>query len=162
MNQLSVATKPSPLGDLTLIASDAGLRAILWPDDKPGRVPFPEDLVEDGSNPYIRKASEQLDEFFAGSRRTFDVPLDLVGTDFQISVWRALQQIPFGETTSYGDMAEGLGKPTAARAVGAAVGRNPLSIVIPCHRVVGKDGSLTGFAGGLDAKVSLLDLETAS
>ncbi|MBT8201133.1 MAG: methylated-DNA--[protein]-cysteine S-methyltransferase [Acidimicrobiia bacterium] len=160
MKQLSIATKPSPVGVLTLIASESGLRAILWPNDKPGRVRFEEDLVEDASNPYIRKASDQLDEFFAGTRDYFDIPLDLVGTEFQIAVWTALQQIPFGETTSYGTMAEDLGKPTAARAVGAAVGRNPLSIVIPCHRVVGKNGSLTGFAGGLDAKVSLLDLES--
>lgn len=161
MNDLSVTTKPSPVGDLTLIASDRGLRAILWPGDKPGRVRFDETLAEDASNPYLRKASDQLDEYFSGRRRRFDLPLDLVGTDFQVAVWTALSDIPYGETTSYGELADQLGRPQAARAIGAAVGRNPVSVVVPCHRVVGKDGSLTGFAGGLDAKVRLLELESA-
>ncbi len=159
MSNLSVAKKPTPVGDLTLVASENGLKAILWPDDKPGRVRFGHPLTTDDSNPYLRKAAEQLDEYFAGSRRAFDIPLDLDGTAFQRAVWGALQEIPFGKTITYGELAEELGRPTAARAVGAAVGRNPVSVVIPCHRVVGRDGSLTGFAGGLDAKIRLLELE---
>jgi len=162
MNALSVMAKPSPVGELTLIASDSGLRAILWPDDKPGRVKFSESLVENPANPYLQKAADQLDEYFAGTRHDFDLSFDMVGTEFQTEVWHALEEIPFGETTSYGEIAESLGKPKAARAIGAAVGRNPLSIVVPCHRVVGKDGSLTGFAGGLDAKTRLLDLEASA
>lgn len=160
MNALAATTKASPVGELTLIASDDGLRAILWPDDKPGRVKFAEPVVDDPSNPYLTKAGDQLDEYFAGTRQVFDIAFDMVGTEFQVDVWHALEAIPFGETTSYGELAEEVGRPGAARAIGAAVGRNPLSIVVPCHRVMGKDGSLTGFAGGLTAKTHLLTLES--
>ncbi len=100
-----------------------------------------------------------MGEYFAGRRTTFDIPLDLRGTEFQVTVWRALAEIPFGQTSTYGEQAARIGRPSAARAVGAANGRNPVSIVLPCHRIVGKDGSLTGFAGGLDTKQYLLDHE---
>ena len=101
----------------------------------------------------------QLDEYFAGERTEFDVPLDPVGTEFQLRAWAALRRIPYGETRSYGEQARTIGAPAAVRAVGAANGRNPISIIVPCHRVVGSNGSLTGFGGGLDAKRYLLDLE---
>ncbi|MGI9621646.1 MAG: methylated-DNA--[protein]-cysteine S-methyltransferase [Acidimicrobiales bacterium] len=148
----------SPVGDLTLVASDAGLRAVLWPDDD-HRVVLDVMPTPVESHPVLDRASRQLTEYFAGERCHFDIPLDLRGTDFQISVWHSLSAIPFGETSTYARQAEMLGRPTAVRAVGAANGRNPVSIVLPCHRVVGKDGSLTGFAGGLEAKRYLLDLE---
>ena len=148
----------SPVGHLTLVGSDAGLRAVLWPVERDGRVRLPDDVV-DGDHPVLTRTAAQLDEYFAGDRRDFDLPLDLHGTAFQVKVWRALGEIGFGETTSYGELAAPLGGTHMARAVGAAVGRNPVSIVVPCHRVVGADGSLTGFAGGLDAKRTLLALE---
>jgi methylated-DNA-[protein]-cysteine S-methyltransferase len=108
----------------------------------------------------ITQTQQQLSEFFSGSRTTFDLPLDLDGTPFQKTVWQALLTIPFGSTVSYAQHAQRVGKPTAVRAVGAAIGRNPLSIVVPCHRVVGYDGALTGYAGGLERKQALLDIET--
>ena len=116
---------------------------------------------EEGSSDVIEKAVWQLDEYFAGKRRTFDVPLLFVGTDFQKTVWNALLTIPFGQTLSYGDMAQRIGLPTAVRAVANANGANALSIFAPCHRVIGSDWSLTGYGGGLDAKRYLLALEGA-
>ena len=110
----------------------------------------------------IKKAADQLAEYFAGGRTEFDLPLAPVGTEFQRSVWRALQTIPFGETRSYGDIASQIGNPKASRAVGMANNRNPIAIIIPCHRVIGRDGSLTGYGGGLDIKRQLLDLEKAA
>lgn len=155
---LSFSTMPSPVGELKLVASDDALVAILWPDDDPARVRLGP-LVEADDHPMLRKAEEQLVAYFSGSLQRFDVPLDFRGTDFQKSVWQALLMIPFGETRSYGQVAQQIGRPSAVRAVGAANGRNPISIIAPCHRVVGADGSLTGFAGGLDAKRTLLELE---
>ncbi len=150
----------SPVGPLRLVASDAGLVAILWPDDDPRRVPL--DLsVEDAAHPVLVSAASQITGYFAGKRRSFDVPLDVRGTDFQRSVWQALLAIPYGETRSYAEIARQIGRPTAVRAVGAANGRNPISIIAPCHRVIGTNGTLTGFAGGLEAKQMLLDLEAA-
>jgi methylated-DNA-[protein]-cysteine S-methyltransferase len=151
-------TTDSPVGVLTLVAGDAGLVAILWPDDRPGRVRLA-DAVPHDDHPVLAATAAQLAEYFAGDRTIFDLPLDPVGTDFQRAVWRQLSAIPFGETRSYADIARALGQPTATRAVGAANGRNPISIVVPCHRVVGSDGTLTGFAGGLEAKRTLLALE---
>ena len=148
----------SQVGRLELVGSDAGLRAVLWPVERDGRVRLPDDVV-DADHPVLTRTAAQLDEYFAGDRRHFDLPLDLHGTAFQVKVWRALGEIDFGGTTSYGELAAPLGGTHMARAVGAAVGRNPVSIVVPCHRVVGADGSLTGFAGGLDAKRTLLALE---
>ena len=148
----------SPVGTLTLVADDAGLTAILWPDDAPGRVRL-EDMRDDPSNPVLSVTATQLAEYFADTRTAFDLPLAPRGSDFQRAVWRALDAIPFGETRSYADIARAIGRPGAARAVGAANGRNPISIVTPCHRVVGASGALTGFAGGLATKEWLLAWE---
>ncbi|MDP5277605.1 methylated-DNA--[protein]-cysteine S-methyltransferase [Sphingomonas sp. DG1-23] len=153
-------TVPSPVGTLTLVASDAGLIAILWENDRPGRVKL-RDREEAPEHPVLVETARQLDEYFAGKRTSFNVPLDFRGTDFQKSVWAALLTIPFGETRSYGAIARQIGRPSASRAVGAANGRNPISIVAPCHRVIGGNGALTGFAGGLAAKELLLGIERA-
>lgn len=155
---LTTASVPSPVGLLTVVASESGVRAVLWPADDPKRVPLGE-AAADAEHPVLACAAEQLAEYFDGSRQEFDVPLDPVGTDFQQSAWRALRTIPYGETVSYGEQAERMGDKRKARAVGAANGRNPISIIVPCHRVVGANGSLTGFAGGIDTKAWLLDHE---
>jgi len=148
----------TPIGRLTIVASDDGVRAILWPDEDPGRVRL-EAAVTDSDHPVIVATVAQLGEYFDGEREEFDLPLDPVGTDFQQSAWTALRTIPFGTTISYGEQASRMGDRRKARAVGAANGRNPISIVVPCHRVVGSNGALTGFAGGIDTKAWLLDHE---
>ena len=148
----------SPIGTLTLVASRVGIVAVLWPHERPGRVPL--GPVREGTSDHLDGAHAQLDAYFAGRLRRFDVPLDLRGKDFQQQVWTALAAIPFGETRSYGAIAAAIGRPAAPRAVGAANGRNPVSIIVPCHRVVGTGGGLTGFAGGLDVKRRLLALES--
>jgi methylated-DNA-[protein]-cysteine S-methyltransferase len=148
----------SPVGKLTLVASDKGLVAVLWENDKPNRVRLGE-LVEEDSHSVLIEAERQLKEYFTGKRGTFSVPLDIRGTSFQRSVWEALLAIPFGETKTYGQLAKQLGNPQATRAVGAANGRNPISIIVPCHRVIGSSGKLTGFAGGLENKERLLNME---
>lgn len=155
---LARSKMPSPVGELTLIASEAGLVAVLWENDDPSRVRLA-DVEDEADHPLLTRTAAQLAEYFAGERRSFDLPLDFRGTDFQKSVWAQLLAIPFGETRSYGEIARNLGNPTASRAVGAANGRNPISIIAPCHRVVGASGSLTGFAGGLETKAFLLKLE---
>jgi methylated-DNA-[protein]-cysteine S-methyltransferase len=155
---LHTAVVDTPVGALTIVASNRGLRAILWPDERSGRVPLPP--AEPASHhPVIELAATQLREYFDGRRRAFDLPLDPVGTAFQQSAWTALQTIPYGTTISYGEQAERMGDRRKARAVGAANGRNPISIVVPCHRVVGTSGALTGFAGGTAVKAWLLDHE---
>ena len=151
-------TIASPVGALTLIARDAGLSAVLWENDDPKRVRVGE-LVAAPAHPVLIQAERELGEYFAGARKSFDVPLDAKGTAFQKKAWAALLTIPYGETRSYGALAQQLGNPKASRAVGAANGRNPISIIVPCHRAVGADGALTGFAGGLEAKRYLLALE---
>jgi len=156
---LTSSVMDSPVGELTIVASNAGLRAVLWPRERDGRVTF-EEPVESGEHPVIARTVQQLNEYLQGERQTFDLPLDLVGTDFQKDVWAGLAKIPFGETQSYGELADSLNKPGAARAVGAATGRNPISIVVPCHRLVGASGKLTGFAGGIDSKQWLLTHES--
>ena len=148
----------SPVGTLTLVATDAGLAAILWENERPHRVRLNLE-AEHATHPVLVEAERQLDEYFAGRRKRFALKLDVSGTAFQRKVWNALLTIPFGETRSYAEIATQIGHPRAARAVGAANGRNPLSIVAPCHRVVGSTGALTGFAGGLDVKARLLALE---
>lgn len=155
---LSYKFVASPIGRLKLVASDKGLVAILWENDNPRRVRLAE-LVERPNHPMLVRTEKELDEYFAGKRDAFTVPLDMRGTHFQKQVWEALLGIPFGETRTYGQLANQLGNPKATRAVGAANGRNPLAILVPCHRVIGFSGKLTGFAGGLDAKAHLLRLE---
>ena len=150
----------SPVGDLKLVASAKGLAAILWPNDDPKRVCLAP-LTEDRRHPVLKETKRQLGEYFKGRRKTFNLPLDFAGTAFQKSVWKALLKIPYGQTRSYGELAKQLGNAKAMRAVGAANGRNPISIVAPCHRVIGASGKLTGFAGGLQAKAFLLQLERA-
>ena len=159
---LHETTMTSPVGPLRLIASDRGLRAVLWPDDDPARVHLNEPTRATPDHPILELATSQLAEYFAGVRRQFDLPLDAVGTEFQQACWRVLSEIPYGATISYGEQANLLGKPTAVRAVGGANGRNPLSVVVPCHRVVAAGGALTGFAGGIDTKKWLLEHEAAN
>ena len=148
----------SPVGALSLVATDRALVALVWRTGGHSRVPF-DDAVENPQHPVLRETARQLREYFAGVRREFDLPLDFRGTDFQRGVWAALLEIPYGETSTYGQIAAQLGNANAVRAVGAANGRNPIAIIAPCHRVVGMSGNLTGFGGGLDAKAFLLSLE---
>jgi methylated-DNA-[protein]-cysteine S-methyltransferase len=148
----------SPVGRLKLIAKGQRLAAVLWQYDRPNRVLL-EPMDEDTGSDILDQAERQLGEYFAGRRQAFDLALEFHGTDFQRRVWQALLSIPFGETRSYLDIAAQIGNPAAVRAVGAANGRNPISIIAPCHRVIGNSGALTGFAGGLDAKQLLLTLE---
>lgn len=155
---LAYKTMKSPIGKLKLVASDKGLVAILWEKDSPRRVRL-SDMVANEQHPVLVETERQLGEYFAGKRKIFSIDLDIRGTGFQKDVWQALLAIPFGETRSYGQLAKQLGNPRATRAVGAANGRNPLSIIVPCHRVIGSSGKLTGFAGGLEAKAELLNLE---
>lgn len=167
---LSSTTMPSPVGVLTLVAGDLGLRLVLWEDDArslpldagsggAGAAAGDDELAAARRERHLAAAVAQLNEYFAGERTEFDLAIDPVGTPFQRSVWEVLRTIPYGATMSYGSQARSLGDPNKARAVGAANGRNPLSIVVPCHRVVGSNGSLTGFAGGIGAKAWLLDHE---
>jgi methylated-DNA-[protein]-cysteine S-methyltransferase len=149
----------SPVGRLKLVATSDGLAAILWETDGPDRVRLGA-ATEAPEDQLLVEAERQLTEYFAGRRIGFDLPLDCLGTAFQRNVWKALRTIPFGETRSYSQIAAQIGRPRAVRAVGAANGRNPISIVTPCHRVIGAGGQLTGFAGGLEAKAYLLSLET--
>ncbi|QLL12393.1 methylated-DNA--[protein]-cysteine S-methyltransferase [Pseudomonas chlororaphis] len=148
----------SPVGQLTLVARGAKLAAILWESERENRVRLGS-LQPADDHPVLLETERQLKEYFAGSRDRFELELDFVGTEFQRKVWQALLTIPFGETRSYSQIAAQVGSPKAVRAVGAANGRNPISIIAPCHRVVGASGSLTGFAGGLQAKQFLLALE---
>jgi methylated-DNA-[protein]-cysteine S-methyltransferase len=151
---------PSPVGALKLVASNDGLAAILWENDRPGRVRL--NIVgEDASHPVLVETERQLNDYFAGRRKAFALKLDFAGTPFQQKVWQALLTIPCGETRSYAQIAAQIGSPKAVRAVGAANGRNPISVIAPCHRVIGSSGDLTGFAGGLEAKAWLLGLEGA-
>ncbi len=145
------------MGELTLVASPDGLRAVLWPGDREARVPLgPTHGGGPAADDVLAESISQLNEYFDGARTTFDVPLDPVGTDFQRQAWQVLQTIPYGQTITYGEQASRLGGAEKSRAVGAANGRNPISIIVPCHRVVGSNGKLTGFAGGLDTKAWLL------
>lgn len=148
-------TMASPVGMLTLVAGANGLAAILWEDDKPGRVRLGA-MEEQADHPVLVETATQLTAYFAGERTSFDLPLDMAGSVFQKRVWAQLLAIPFGQTRSYAEIARAIGSPGAVRAVGAANGRNPVSIVAPCHRVIGSNGTLTGFAGGLEAKRYLL------
>jgi methylated-DNA-[protein]-cysteine S-methyltransferase len=155
----SYKTMKSPVGRLKLVASDRGLTAILWENDDPERVRLAP-LVEDKNHPVLCETERQLNDYFAGKLKKFSLKFDFAGTDFQRKVWRALAAIPFGETRSYADIARQIGHPKAVRAIGAATGRNPISIIVPCHRVIGSNGKLTGFAGGLETKAFLLKTES--
>jgi methylated-DNA-[protein]-cysteine S-methyltransferase len=156
---LHSTTHVTPVGVLTLIASDRGLRAVLWPGVTPQQARISPRPRRNPEHAILRQTITQMDEYFAGSRMSFELPLDLEGTRFQLAAWRSLAGIPFGATTTYGRQAAALGIPTAARAMGAANGANPVCIVLPCHRVIGANGALTGFGGGLPTKQWLLDHE---
>lgn len=147
---MSTAQVATPIGRLTVVASDAGVQRVLWDGEE-----SPEAGGAGGAG-IAEAAAGQIREYFEGNRRSFDLPLDLQGTPFQQKAWRCLATIPFGETISYGEQARRVGNPKASRAVGAADGRNPVPIILPCHRVIGANGSLTGFGGGLDTKQVLL------
>jgi methylated-DNA-[protein]-cysteine S-methyltransferase len=146
----------TPIGELLLAGEDGALSMIGFPKGSMRREPEADWIFNETQ---MSDARQQLREYFSGERRDFDLPLKLSGTEFQVSVLEALQGIPYGETTSYGEIAKRIGRPKAVRAVGAANGRNPIPIVVPCHRVIGSTGDLTGFGGGLDTKEALLRLE---
>jgi methylated-DNA-[protein]-cysteine S-methyltransferase len=167
---IRTTTLDSPVGELSIGVSPAGVRFVRWhgPSATAPEATGPEATGPDGSEPVAEAAAaaelldrvvHELGEYFAGERRDFGVPLDPVGTRFQQEAWVVLRSIPYGSTMTYGEQARALGDPNRARAVGAANGRNPIGIIVPCHRVVGRDGSLTGFAGGVEAKAWLLDHE---
>lgn len=147
------------VGFLKIVANKNNLIAILWDNEKAGRVKLGL-MSEDKSNPLLAETEKQLNEYFRGTRQTFDLPLEIHGTRFQEGVWKLLTDIPYGSTESYKEIAFKMDRAQAVRAAGSAIGRNPLSIVIPCHRVIASNGSLAGFAGGLDRKKILLDLES--
>ena len=148
----------SPLGTMLVAASEKNLVGIWFVGQR--HQPDTSDWASDDRHPLLRRVKAELDEYFAGRRHAFDLPLDMeCGTAFQQSVWRALLAIPYGSSTSYGVLSSAIGQPSAVRALGAAVGRNPFSIVVPCHRVIGANGALTGYAGGLNRKSALLQLE---
>ena len=155
---LTTTTLETPVGRLRLVASETGLREVLFA----GEAPSPDGELADGESPVLAEAARQLREYFDGARTSFSLPLDPIGTPFQLEAWRRLADIPFGETVSYAEQARRVGRPRAVRAIGAANGRNPLPIVLPCHRVIGSDGSLTGFGGGLHVKRALLDHEAGT
>jgi methylated-DNA-[protein]-cysteine S-methyltransferase len=151
---------PSPIGELLLVGESIPDGVALCGLYMEGHLRGPAvDPTWTRDDPAFAGVARELDEYFGGSRLAFDLDLSPAGTPFQLVVWEELRRIPYGGTTTYGELARRLGRPTAARAVGAAVGRNPISIIVPCHRVVGSDGALTGFAGGLDRKRALLALE---
>lgn len=154
MNVYSIIS--SPLGPITIQTNSEGILG-LWFDTCTTK---PEILGEhDPENPLLQECAKQLTEYFALQRQQFNLPLAAQGTPFQQAVWHALTLVPFGETSSYQDIAIAIGKPSAVRAVGTANGKNPISIIVPCHRVIGKNGKLTGYAGGVERKQKLLELE---
>lgn len=159
MKSLKYKTIKSPVGLLKIVVSDCTLVAILWDNEKPNRVRL-DTMAEEMKNPLILETEKQLNEYFLHQRKSFDLPIEPRGTAFQQGVWQLLNQIPYGTTWSYKDIAIKMKNPQAVRAVGTAIGRNPISIIVPCHRVIASNGTLGGFAGGLDRKKILLDLES--
>ena len=149
---------PSPIDDL-LLTSEGGALTRLHMTPHSGRHGIGDDWVRDDDERVLAEARRQLDTYFAGNLSAFDLPLDPAGTPFQVQVWQQLTRIPYGQTISYGELARRIENPSASRAVGLANGRNPIAVIVPCHRVIGADGSLTGFGGGLDRKRALLSLE---
>lgn len=156
--QLALQYMHTPVGQLRLIAHDQALLAVLWDNEQPKWVQQAK-LSLDSEHKILLQARQQLDEYFQGTRQQFELPLEFAGTDFQKQVWAELLKIPYGDTRSYLQIAQAIGRPKAMRAVGAANGKNPISIITPCHRVIGARGALTGFAGGLENKTILLELE---
>ncbi len=152
-------TMASPVGKLKLVVSDKGLRYVGFDGGKENHPALNDECVPSSSHPLLLKTEAQLAEYFTGKRTAFDLPIELKGTVFQINAWRALQKIPYGRTNSYGEQAARMGDAKKARAVGMANNRNPISIIIPCHRVIGADGALVGYGGGLKRKEWLLKLE---
>ncbi len=154
-------TYQAPFGVLTVVGSDLGIRFVMFANDAHPK-PLEQLQISDTEiHDSVNVAITQLEEYFSGTRRDFELPLDLQGTEFQVSAWNALADIPYGQTASYGQQAASIGRPKAVRAIGGANGRNPVAIVLPCHRIVGADGSLTGFGGGIAVKKWLLDHEQA-
>lgn len=149
----------APFGVLNVVASDLGVRYVMFENDAHPKSLDGLNLQHDTSHAVMRETWSQLNEYFSGKRREFDVPIDLRGTDFQVAAWKSLARIPFGRTWSYGEQAASIGRPTAVRAIGGANGRNPIAVVLPCHRVIGANGSLTGFGGGIEVKKWLLNHE---
>lgn len=158
MGRIYYTSIESPLGGLRLVAEELGLRTVWFIRGRTQEAPDQE-WKEDAA--FFADVIRQLRAYFAGELREFEIPLLMEGTEFQKRVWKALQTIPYGETISYGQLAKQIGDPKAVRAVGAANGQNPIPIIVPCHRVIGSDGSLTGFGGGLENKKKLLELESA-
>ena len=156
MTEILTSTTPSPIGPLTLVALDGVLTNVSMHEQRHGSPP-PDDAIRDDA--WFKDVAAQLDAYFAGELTSFDLELNLLGTPFQRSVWSRLREIPYGETISYGELARRVGNPKASRAVGLANGRNPIALIVPCHRVIGADGSLTGYGGGLERKTWLLDHE---
>ena len=155
---LAYTAMESPVGRLTLVAEESNLIAVLWPNDRPFRVSL-DAMCENPHHPVLEETERQLAEYFKGERTAFELPLRLRGTIFQTQVWEELRRIPYGQTWTYGRLALAIGNGSASRAVGSASSKNPLSIIVPCHRVIGASGTLTGFAGGLETKARLLALE---
>jgi methylated-DNA-[protein]-cysteine S-methyltransferase len=152
----------APFGVLTVVGSDLGIRFVMFANDAHPK-PLEQLQISDVEiHDSVNVAITQLEEYFSGTRRDFELPLDLQGTEFQVSAWKALADIPYGQTASYGQQAASIGRPKAVRAIGGANGRNPVAIVLPCHRIVGADGSLTGFGGGIEVKKWLLDFEASA
>jgi methylated-DNA-[protein]-cysteine S-methyltransferase len=159
MNETLLYTRmESPIGELLLVGDGHALHGLHMQEGGTAVAVDPEWRPADGAFAHVRR---QLSEYFDGERVEFDVPLAMAGTPFQRRVWDALREIPYGETTTYGELAQHVGRPSASRAVGLANGRNPIAVIVPCHRVIGSDGSLTGYGGGLERKRLLLDLEAA-
>jgi methylated-DNA-[protein]-cysteine S-methyltransferase len=158
MSDVFTSTIESPIGPLTLLARDGVLTNLTMREHRHSSPPPPEAVVDDA---WFKDVAEQLDRYFAGELTSFDVEMELRGTEFQQRVWTQLREIPYGETISYGELAKRVGNANASRAVGLANGRNPISIIVPCHRVIGADGSLTGYGGGLERKTWLLEHESA-
>jgi methylated-DNA-[protein]-cysteine S-methyltransferase len=159
MKLLNFKIIQSPVGCLKIVVKDQNLVAILWDNEKLNRVKLDE-MTENKNDPFILEIEKQLNEYFLHQRKAFNLPIETQGTSFQQDVWKLLNQIPYGATWTYKDMALKIHRPDAVRAVGTAIGRNPISIVVPCHRVIASNGTLAGFAGGLDRKKILLDLES--
>lgn len=157
MSRIYYTTMESPVGTLRLVAEELGLRMVWFVRGRQNEKPRAE-WKEDAA--FFADVKRQLSAYFAGELQEFEIPLLMLGTEFQKRVWKALLAIPYGETMSYGQLAKKIGEPKAVRAVGAANGQNPIPIIVPCHRVIGSDGSLTGFGGGLENKKKLLELES--